>query len=134
MTDTTEYLTYHNMITRCYDNKVDAYPWYGGRGIRVCDRWLESFENFFADMGYKPGKGYSIERIDSDKDYSPDNCRWATAKEQCRNRRNTRWVTYRGREMSAAEFCESIGFRWDRVRHLLDKGLSCEEIEEMLTR
>lgn len=129
MSGTTEYYTYHNMLLRCYDSRSDAYPWYGGSGIGVCDRWRDSFENFFSDMGLKPSRFHSIERNDSSKDYSPDNCRWATAKEQSRNRRNTRWVTYQGREMSAAEFCEAISVGWSSVRNLLNKGMTCEEIE-----
>lgn len=81
-----EYSTWNAMRFRCLNPNCKQYPNYGGRGIKVCDRWLK-FENFFADMGERPGKGYSIDRIDPNGDYEPGNVQWADAKEQYRNRR-----------------------------------------------
>jgi hypothetical protein len=78
------------MKTRCYNEKAPKYPNYGGRGIKVCDRWLHSFENFLADMGPKPGPEYSIDRKENDGDYEPGNCRWATPTQQAQNRRERR--------------------------------------------
>jgi hypothetical protein len=77
----------NSIKTRCNNPKSEAYPYYGGRGIKVCDRWLESFENFLEDMGERPSKEYSVERIDVNGDYCPNNCIWVTREVQARNHR-----------------------------------------------
>lgn len=83
------YVAWDNMKQRCYNEKRPDFPNWGGRGIKVCDRWLESFDNFLSDMGPRP-EGLSIDRIDNDSDYEPNNCRWATWQEQAANRRPAR--------------------------------------------
>lgn len=85
---TPTYSTWRAMLSRCLNKKTKEYPRYGGRGIAVCEWWLD-FRNFLADMGERP-KGTTIDRRDNDKGYSSDNCRWATAVEQIRNRRCTK--------------------------------------------
>jgi len=85
-TATKEYRTYSHMKTRCYNPNYDKFHRYGGRGIKVCDRWLESFDNFFADMGLAPSPKHSIDRINNDGNYEPSNCKWSTQSEQTRNK------------------------------------------------
>lgn len=82
-----EYRIYRAMINRCNLPSQNSYENYGGRGIKVCDRWMDSFENFYDDMGERPTKDHSIERLDVNGDYGPLNCVWVTIEKQCRNRR-----------------------------------------------
>jgi len=82
-----EYHSWHSMKQRCENENREKYRRYGARGISVCRRWRNSFENFLKDMGKRPGSGYSLDRIDNNGNYEPGNCRWATAKQQARNKR-----------------------------------------------
>ena len=84
---TPEYVTWRNIMLRCYYPSAISWKYYGGRGISVCDRWRESFENFLADMGTRPTSKHSIDRIDPNGNYEPGNCRWVTADVQSRNQR-----------------------------------------------
>lgn len=106
-TGTPEYCSWISMKKRCQNKNHHQYENYGGRGIKVCDRWTESYVAFIEDMGLRPTKGHTLDRIDVDGPYSPENCRWATAKEQSANRRK------RGRldQFSMAELCGEIGLR-----------------------
>lgn len=92
---TREYSTWHSMKQRCFNSKNPYYPRYGGRGITICDRWLK-FEKFLEDMGLRPA-GRTLDRINNDGNYEPGNCRWATHKEQCRNRVSNRVLTLKGK-------------------------------------
>ena len=89
------YYVWYNMIKRCTDREHQNYPSYGGRGIRVCDRWFDSFDNFVADVGERP-EGHTLDRIDNDGDYCPGNCRWADEDTQRANTSRTRWITIDG--------------------------------------
>lgn len=85
--------TYYAMLERCRNPRHPSYKNYGGRGIKVCERWQASFENFLADMGERPSLRHSIDRINNNGDYCPENCRWATLKEQARNKRDNVFIT-----------------------------------------
>lgn len=108
-TFTPEYETWCAIKRRCYSPKSQYFRLYGGKGIKVCERWLESFENFFADMGPRPSGKQSIDRIDGEKGYSPDNCRWATSAEQSRNKNNNHWLEIDGRRMIVQDWSKESG-------------------------
>jgi hypothetical protein len=109
------------MRARCLNAAHHAYKDYGARGIKVCERWND-FNNFLADMGPRPCSRHTIERIDNNGNYEPGNCRWATMKEQNRNRRNTLMVKFRGSQMPLIEACELAGNDYNRVHHRISAG------------
>jgi hypothetical protein len=99
---------------------------YGGRGIKVCQRWSDSFENFLADMGIRP-TGTTIERIDNNGDYTPENCRWAPEAEQARNRRSTIMIERDGVTKCVKDWCEELGLNVDRIYGRIRRGESPSE-------
>ncbi|KKN11690.1 hypothetical protein LCGC14_1023970 [marine sediment metagenome] len=108
------YKTWVNMKTRCYNANSPDYKRYGGRGIEVCVRWKDSFVNFYLDMYSTYKKKLTLDRIDNNKNYSPDNCRWATRKEQARNTRNidrAKKITFRGEAKTIREWAEKFGIK-----------------------
>lgn len=117
---TAEYRCWAHIISRCENPKVKAYKDYGGRGISVCPRWRYSFESFLSDMGRRPSPRHSIERVDNDKEYSPKNCMWMLRSRQACNRRNSRWLTYKGKKMILADWAREIQIPyralWSRLR------------------
>lgn len=108
MAGTPTYVSYQEMLKRCYDESVIRYPNYGGRGITVCGRWRESFKAFLDDMGVKP-EGFSLDRINTDGNYEPSNCRWADAKTQANNKTTNLQITFDGRTMNAQQWAEETG-------------------------
>lgn len=125
MSSTPIYGLWCAMKRRCENKNVAAYKDYGGRGIRVCERW-QAFENFFADMGHKP-EGKSLDRIDNSKGYCKENCKWSTAKEQKRNARNLRYITAKGKTQSMGEWAEEIGLSVGTIWQRLSIGWTDEE-------
>lgn len=125
-----EYNVYCCMKARCLNPNNPAYDKYGGRGIVVCTRWLESFQHFIDDMGPRPTIKHSLDRIDNDGPYSPDNCRWATDSEQCSNRRSTVYLTYKGRKQCVKHWVKELGVPRGWIQSKIDLGIPVEEIIE----
>lgn len=123
-TGTAVYGVWLGILQRCEDRNCRSFPRYGGRGITVCERWHD-FKNFLSDVGQRP-RNKSIERIDNSKGYEPGNCRWATMKEQCRNRRSNHVLTWNGRTMCIAAWAEEIGIKPLTVLHRIRSGWSVE--------
>jgi hypothetical protein len=116
-----EYLAWRSMRFRCLNKKCHAFADYGGRGIKICKRW-DDFQNFIKDMGFKPSPKHTLDRIDNDKNYTPKNCRWATMKEQCNNRRNNVWIDYKGKKRTLQGWADYLGVNSSNLGHLLKKN------------
>lgn len=127
LSDSKEYRTWQAMRTRCTNENRDNYSHYGGRGIEVCSRWMNSFEAFYADMGPAPSTNHSIERNDVDGPYDPSNCRWATQKEQMRNTSRSSSVYWNGRSMTISELAELTSVDYDLLQARLARGWSVED-------
>ena len=115
------------MKKRCYEPKTNSYHSYGGKGIRVCDRWKDSFINFVEDMGIRPD-GYTLDRIDNSKDYCKENCKWSTRKEQTRNTSQNVFIKYKGERFCIADWAEKLNIPSSIIRARLKKGLSTKEV------
>lgn len=120
-----EYRTWHDMRSRCECVTDTGYADYGGRGITICDEW-RSFEAFYRDMGPKPFPEATIERNNNDLGYSLDNCRWATQREQSRNKRTTRFLELNGQTMSVADWADATGLQQHTILSRLRSGWSVE--------
>jgi hypothetical protein len=107
LTASAEWKIWQGMKRRCHNPKRRRYERYGGRGISVCDRWLNSFPNFLQDMGPRP-EGKQLSRIDNNGDYSPQNCRWETATEQANNRVTNHLIKYEGQVKTMAEWARHL--------------------------
>lgn len=117
------YHTRVHVISRCNNPNSKAYPDYGGRGITVCSRWLDSFEAFLSDMGLPPSRQHSIERLDVDGNYDPSNCVWATAVEQARNQRRSRKITINGITKNITTWQRDSGVTYTTIMKRLSRSV-----------
>lgn len=121
------YTVWRGMLHRCYNPKAKQFKDYGGRGIKVCPEWRDNFRQFAADMTPRP-IGYTLDRIDNDKGYSPKNCKWSTRKEQQRNQRRTHVVTIEGKKYKAIELAELTGLKCDTILARVRRGRPYKEV------
>lgn len=117
---TPEYMAWGSMKSRCLNPNHDSYADYGGRGITICQEWIDSYEAFLAHIGRRPSVKHSIERIDNSKGYTPGNVKWATAREQSWNRRSSRLITYSGETKPLVEWARLCGLTSSSLSHRLD--------------
>ena len=125
-TGTPEYHCWEAMIQRCTNPKHKQFTEYGGAGILVCERW-KTFENFFLDMGRRPTPKHQIDRFPNQSGgYEPSNCRWATLKEQHRNKKSNRNLTFKGKTQCIMAWAEELGLTWDTIFKRLKNGWTIE--------
>ena len=129
-TKTPEFTVWQMMRQRCNNPRHRSYPSYGGRGIKVCHRWENSFTDFLADMGKRPSKSFTLDRVDNDAGYSPHNCQWATPKKQGRNKRSTHLISYNGEQQSIGEWARRLGM----VKSTLARRLKRWSVEDAFTQ
>lgn len=125
MTHDPSYAVWAGMIARCTKRKNPAWKYYGGRGIKVCDRWLD-LANFVEDMGDRP-YGTTIDRIDNDGDYTPGNCRWATREQQSNNTRQCKYLIYEGLTLTVTQWARLLGIPRGTLQWRLQKGLPLDQ-------
>jgi len=128
---TPEYKAWKDMKSRCNDENRTDYKRYGGRGIKVCKEWMDSFSKFISNMGLKPSPKHSLDRINNDGDYRPNNCRWGTIREQANNKRNNRILVIKGRSKTLAEWCLIYGANRDKIKSRLKLGWTPEKAFEI---
>jgi hypothetical protein len=121
-----EYWSYKAMMSRCYNPNWHRYDRYGGRGIKVCDAWRGHYPVFLQDMGRRPTVKHTLERKNNDGDYCPENCRWATRKEQAQNTANTRLITHQGITRSMKAWSEHLKIPLKRLQGRLNLGWDFE--------
>jgi len=121
-----EYQIWSAMISRCRCPKTQRYSRYGGRGIKVCQRWMEDFSNFLADMGSCPSKTHSLERLDNNGDYCQENCKWATRREQYRNKSTNRKITVNGVTNILRDWAIIAGVHDTTIVYRIKKGWPLE--------
>lgn len=120
-----EYKVWNNFKTRCFNPNTPNYHRYGGRGITVCDKWL-NFEGFLKDMGKRPSSLHSLDRINNDGNYCKDNCRWSTKAEQVRNRSCNIYIIYNNEKRILKDIAKDVGLDYQLIKRRLDKGVNID--------
>ena len=128
MSNSLEYSSWHSMKRRCLDPSHTAFKFYGGRGIKICPQWIgeNGFANFLNDMGKRPDSSYSLDRINSQGDYEPSNCRWASRTTQARNTRSNKLLTMNGKTQCLKAWSEELGIGAKTITCRLDRGWTVE--------
>ena len=134
MAGTRPYRIWKNMKTRCLNPNSPSYPDYGGRGIKICDRWKESFENFWADMRATYKDGLEIDRINHEGNYCPENCRWASDKDQNRNTRANHFVMSPLGYMTISELSERSGIPYGTLKNRIYRGFTGNQLLQPIKR
>ncbi len=134
MSNSSEFGIWTDIQTRCYNNHSTAYKYYGARGISMCDRWRRSFQNFLTDMGARPSSDHSVDRIDTNGNYEPSNCRWATRKEQANNKRNNVLISINGETKTMTTWCAQFNVSVAAVSLRYKKGIRGSALFEVMAR
>lgn len=122
-----EYVSWLEMKSRCLNPSKGCYKNYGGRGIKICERWINSFPNFLLDMGKKPTQKHTLDRMNVNGNYEPLNCRWATRAEQCENRRNIKLFEINGRMQTVTKWGMEAGINVSTLKARIRRGATIQE-------
>lgn len=129
LTATKLYKVYNGMKNRCCNKNASNYEYYGGRGIKVCNEWVDNFKNFYDwAINNDYHEGLSIDRIDTNGDYEPNNCKWKTSKQQCNNKRNNVHLTYNGKTQTLSQWAEELGTNYNTMASRYYRGWEVEDI------
>jgi hypothetical protein len=123
-----EWISYRGMVERCTNKNASSYKNYGGRGISVCPRWYYSFRCFLKDMGPRPSRHHTLDRIDNNGPYSPENCCWKTHKEQRRNTRANRNITWQGQTRCITDWAKHLGISRGTLNNRLNRSWDLEDV------
>lgn len=119
---TPEYRAWNNIKTRCHNPRFSQFKDYGGKGIYLCEQWRHDFPAFLAEIGYRPSRHHTIDRIDNTRGYEPGNVRWATRQEQARNRSDNRLITFQGETLTMSDWASRLGVGHKTLAYRLDRG------------
>jgi len=132
MYGTSEYNSWCSMKKRCLNENHKSYKDYGGRGIKICQTWIDSFDSFIKDMGLKHSKNLSLDRIDNNNGYSKDNCMWSSKKQQTRNQRSNIIINLNGDKKCLSEWAEILGFSFNKLHYRLFEAKTNFSLEKMI--